>query len=207
MLFIVSHCKSISIDPETGYNKAIVINSSFGLGEFVVSGGVKPDEIICDKEVLKLVGKDPIIMKKKGDKNSKIVYDKLGGTIEVETNMIEKINFSLTNNQAILLGRAVLFLEEEYSKIFNKEMGVDVEWGIDGVDRNLYILQTRPETVHSNKVLEMEKYILDEKSNVLISGVAVGEKISTGKMKLLESLDEYSYNFLINILFIKKVIY
>ena len=182
---------AFSIDPETGYNKAVVINSSFGLGELVVSGGVKPDEIICDKEVLKMIGKDPIIMKKKGEKNTKIVYDKDGGTTEVETNMIEKINFSLTNNQAILLGRAVLFLEEEYSKIFEKQTGVDVEWGIDGVDANLYILQTRPETVHSNeKQHEMEKYILDEKSKVLVSGVAVGEKISVGKVKLLQSLDE-----------------
>ena len=193
---------AFSLDPVTGYNKAIVINSSFGLGEIVVGGGVKPDEIICDKETLKIVGKDPIIMKKIGEKNKKIVFnyksnndnDKItDGTIEVETSLIEKLNFSLTNSQAINLGRCVLFLEEKYCEIFNEKIGIDVEWGIDGIDKNLYILQARPETVHSNnKQHEMEKYILDEKSTILISGIAVGEKISTGKIKLLKSLDEHS---------------
>ena len=66
---------AFSLDPETGYNKAIVINSSFGLGELVVSGGVKPDEFILDKRVLRDIDGDPIIIKKKGDKNTKIVYD------------------------------------------------------------------------------------------------------------------------------------
>jgi pyruvate, water dikinase len=195
---------AFSMDPTTGYDKAIVINSSFGLGELVVSGGVKPDEIICDKETLRFVDKDPIIMKKKGDKNTKIVFNNMllnndnedheraNGTMEIETSLIEKINFSITNSQSVNLARCVLLLEEKYCEIFNKKIGIDVEWGIDGLDRKLYILQTRPETVHSNKDnLKIEKYILDEKSDVLISGVAVGEKISSGKIKLLKSLDEY----------------
>jgi len=182
---------AFSIDPETGYDKAIVINSSFGLGELVVSGGVKPDEIICDKRNLRDISCDPIIMKKIGDKNTKIVYKKEGGTEEIETNMIEKVNFSITNEQSKTLARYVLLLEEKYSKMFNKELGVDVEWAIDGKDEEIYILQTRPETIHSNKEeLEISKYILDEKGECLITGVAVGEKISNGKIKILESLDE-----------------
>ena len=184
---------AFSIDPETGYNKAIVINSSFGLGELVVSGGVRPDEFILDKRALKIYDADPIIMKKKGDKNTKIIYSYDGkGTTEVETLHIEKINFSLTNMQATILGRYVLKLEESYSKMFGKKMGVDVEWAVDGHDQKIYIIQTRPETIHSNSDnMDICKYILDEKSKVLVSGVSVGEKISTGKVKVLESMKDY----------------
>jgi pyruvate, water dikinase len=183
---------AFSLDPETGYNKAIVINSSFGLGELVVSGGVKPDEIICDKETLMHVDKDPIIMKKKGEKNTKIVYDKnKGGVVETETSLIERINFSLTNSQSINLARCVMLLEKKYCELLKKDTGIDVEWGIDGKDGNLYILQSRPETVHSNtENLVIEKYIMDDKGDSLISGVAVGEKISSGQIKMLKSLDE-----------------
>lgn len=183
---------AFSIDPETGYNKAIVINSAFGLGELVVSGGVKPDEFILDKRVLKDVDADPIIMKKNGDKNSKIIYDETGGIKEIETNLIEKLNFSLTNAQVTLLGRIVMRLEESYSKMFEKQIGIDVEWAIDGTDQQIYIIQTRPETIHSNNdVLELSKYVLNEKGNVLITGVSVGDKISTGKVKILKSINEF----------------
>ncbi len=182
---------AFSIDPESGYNKAIVVNSSFGLGELVVSGGVKPDEIICDKNSLKIVNADPIIMKKMGYKSNKIIYDKNGGIREIETNLIEKLNFSINNSQAIELSRTILFLEEKYSELFNKSIGVDVEWAIDGNDQKIYILQTRPETIHSNKELIIEKYILDEKSDILIKGVAVGEKISKGSIKILNSLEDF----------------
>ena len=183
---------AFSIDPETGYNKAIVINSSFGLGELVVSGGVKPDEIILDKRVLKDIEADPIIMKKKGEKNTKIIYSDDTGVKEVETNLIEKLNFSLTNNQATTLGRFVLRLEESYSKMFDKQIGVDVEWAIDGIDQNIYIIQTRPETIHSNNdSLEISKYILTDKSKILVSGVSVGDKISSGKIKILESINDF----------------
>tara|TARA_Y200000002_G_scaffold381206_1_gene394583 strand:+ start:1445 stop:3808 length:2364 start_codon:yes stop_codon:yes gene_type:complete len=182
---------AFSIDPESGYNKAIVVNSSFGLGELVVSGGVKPDEIICDKNSLKIVNADPIIMKKMGYKSNKIIYDKNGGIREIETNLIEKLNFSINNSQAIELSRTILFLEEKYSELFNKSIGVDVEWAIDGNDQKIYILQTRPETIHSNKELIIEKYILDEKSDILIKGVAVGEKISKGAIKILNSLEDF----------------
>jgi pyruvate,water dikinase len=183
---------AFSIDPETGYDKAIVINGAFGLGELVVSGGVKPDEFILDKRVLRDIESDPIIMKKKGDKNTKIIYGLKNGTIEIETTKSEKINYCLTNHQAITLGRYILLLEQNYSKIFNKKLGIDVEWAIDGIDQNIYIIQTRPETIHSNESeLKLIKYILKSKSNILIKGVAVGEKISSGKVKILKSMEEY----------------
>ena len=183
---------AFSLDPETGYERAIVINSSFGLGELVVSGGVKPDEFILDKRVLKSIDSDPIIMKKLGDKQTKIVYGEVRGTKEIETGLIEKVNFSMTNNQAITLGRYVLLLEENYSRLFQKKTGVDVEWAIDGSDQQIYIIQTRPETIHSStKNLTITRYLLDEKGKKLITGVAVGEKISSGKVKILHSIKEF----------------
>ena len=182
-----------SIDPESGYNKAIVINSSFGLGELVVSGGVKPDEFIVDKRVLNDIKCDPIIMKSLGNKNSKIIYSSEGVT-EIETNLIEKSNFSLSNNHAVELARYVLLLEESYCKLFNKNLGVDVEWALDGIDKELYIIQTRPETIHSNNdVTIMKKYIVKDvkKNNILVEGVSVGEKVSDGKVKVLKDMSEF----------------
>ncbi len=114
---------AFSLDPETGYDKAVVINSAFGLGELVVSGGVKPDEFILDKRVLRDIDADPIIIKKKGDKNTKIVYDSdKGGVKEVETNEYERLNYSMTNNQMVALGRYILQLETTYSKLLNKKL-------------------------------------------------------------------------------------
>jgi pyruvate,water dikinase len=183
---------AFSIDPETGFNKAIVVNSAFGLGELVVSGGVKPDEIILDKRALRHIDGDPIITKNKGDKNTKIIYDEVSGVKEVETSEHEKSNYSITNSQVITLGRHVLLLEEAYSKMFKKQIGVDVEWAIDGLDHKIYIIQTRPETIHSNsEELELIKYVLCEKSNVRVTGVAVGDKISTGRVKVLTSMSQY----------------
>ena len=181
---------AFSLDPETGYNKAIVINSSFGLGELVVSGGVKPDEFILDKRVLRDIEGDPIIIKKKGDKNTKIIYDlENGGVKEVETSEYEKLSYSMSNNQMIALGRYILRLEKSYSKLLNKETGIDVEWAIDGNDQNIYIIQTRPETIHSNDDnLEIHNYILDKKDEVILTGVAVGDKVSSGKVKILKDI-------------------
>ena len=92
----------------------------------------------------------------------------------------------------ITLGRYLLQLEKSYSKLFNKEIGVDVEWAIDGIDHNIYIIQTRPETVHSNDsdTLNIQNYVLEERSDVLIKGVAVGDKISSGKIKLLKDIHD-----------------
>jgi pyruvate,water dikinase len=176
---------AFSLDTETGYDKAIIINSAFGLGELVVSGGVKPDEIILDKRT------NSIIMKRLGEKKTKIAYSD-SGTIEVETDNNEYNNFSISDNDAIKLGKHIMNLEENYSRMFNKKMGVDVEWAIDGYDNEIYIIQTRPETIHSNNdSLELTRYILDGVSNILCTGVSVGEKISSGKVKVLESMKDY----------------
>lgn len=181
---------AFSLDPETGYDKAVIINSAFGLGELVVSGGVIPDEIICNKATMNS-STDPILMKKMGKKDTKIIYKDICGTEEVDTSEYERKNFSITDSQSILLGKYILDLEENYSKLFKKKIAVDIEWGIDGNDNNIYILQARPETIHSNNTgKELATYILDEKSDILLTGVAVGDKISSGKVKILESFSE-----------------
>lgn len=189
---------AFSLDTETGYSKAVIINSSFGLGEGVVSGLVNPDEIILDKRVLSTNGnKDPIIMKKCGSKEHKIIYNPCGsGTIEIENSMFERSNFSLHNEKSLELGRIILGLESSYSKLFGYECAVDVEWGLDGRDGRLYILQTRPETVHStNKSLCMENYSLVRENNVephvLATGVSVGSRISNGTISVIYTMKDH----------------
>ena len=185
---------AFSIDPESSYDKAIVINSSFGLGESVVSGSVKPDEFIIDKRVLSINSlSDPIITKKLGNKINKIIYAENGGTINVETTLQEQQSFSLTEEQVIKLATHVIDLEKEYSEMYGKKIGIDVEWAIDGIDQQIYILQTRPETVHSNNDMTIKKYVLDNsgKSKLLFTGIAVGQKISTGKVKILQSMKDH----------------
>lgn len=182
-----------SLDPETGYDRAIIINSAFGLGELVVSGGVKPDEFIVDKRTIKYDNTDSIIMKKQGDKKTKIVYNEdIDGTIEVETNDFEKSNFSLSDENVQKLSKFILNLEENYCRLHNKNMAIDIEWALDGNDKEIYIIQARPETIHNNdESMLLKKYILLEKGKKIISGVSVGEKITTGKVKYLKSINEF----------------
>ena len=129
-----------SID-RTGYDKVIVINSAFGLGELVVSGGVKPDEFIVDKDIT-INEQHSIIGKKLGHKDGKTVYGDSGITT-VKTDIHELSRLSLTEDQVISLAQTICKLEKNYSELFNKKTGIDVEWGLDGNDNKLYILQTR----------------------------------------------------------------
>ena len=180
-----------SLDPNNGYNKAIIINSCFGLGELLVSGGIKPDEFIVDKRLLEL-NMDCILSKKLGEKKTKTIYNPEGDIIEIETSQIEKEKASMTDNQIIQLAQSIHKLENYYSQINNKSLSVDVEWAIDGIEKKLYIIQTRPETVHSNKKQSsLYNFSLNEKSIQLCSGISVGDKISRGKVKLSKNVDEY----------------
>ena len=143
---------------------------------------------------------DPIITTNIGHKNTKIIYNENNGVIEVDTTFAEKNMFSLTAEQTIILGRNILNIEEEYSKLFDKRLGIDIEWALDGEDNKIYILQARPETIHSNHAqnenqLQMSKYVLIDNSDgertIVVSGVAVGDKISSGKIKILQNMSEY----------------
>tara|TARA_B110000879_G_C11159886_1_gene508549 strand:+ start:85 stop:2481 length:2397 start_codon:yes stop_codon:yes gene_type:complete len=182
---------SFSIDPETGYDKAIVINSNFGLGESVVSGHVLPDEFIVDKRALEESYSDPIIKKKIGNKESICVYAENSSVIR-STDEHQKNSFSLTDQEVIILASYVSKIEKAYQENFNCQ-GIDIEWALDGIDKKIYIIQARPETIHSNNTLILEKYILKskEKLDVILEGVSVGCMITSGKVKVLTSPDQY----------------
>jgi pyruvate,water dikinase len=184
---------AFSLDPNQGYTKAIVINSAFGLGELVVSGGIKPDEYILDKRVL-YTAVNPIIGKTIGHKTSKMIYNIEGGVYEVNTREEEQKVYSLTDMQAIALSKYVYQLEKHYSSLYDKPISIDVEWALDGLNEKLYIIQARPETVHSQcNVHKMQQYALqDIPPAPLLTGVAVGSQISTGKVCILDSMDQYT---------------
>lgn len=183
---------AFSLDTDSGYNKAIIINSAFVLGEIVVSGSVKPDEFIVDKRVLQLSQQqqliDPILSKSKGDKTHKIVYSSIG------TDQIEYGNqeLSLVDEQIKTLATIVLKLETYYSNKYEKQCAVDVEWALDGIDQRIYILQMRPETIFSNpeSLCHSQKYFLKQRSETILSGVAVGSKISCGRINILRDMSE-----------------
>jgi pyruvate,water dikinase len=174
-----------TIDTESGYEGAIYITSSYGLGEAVVGGLVNPDEFYVDKYILGK-GKYPIIRKNKGTKKIKVVYTDEDGVKSVDVPKSEQNNFSLTDKDIQELASLALTIESHYG------MPMDIEWAKDGLTNELYILQARPETVESNKSknLKIEKYILKSKGDLLISGRSVGSKIGYGKVKILTSLDD-----------------
>ena len=184
---------AFSLDTESGYSKAIVINSSFGLGEAVVGGLVTPDEFIIDKRVAQIENSDPILTKKLGKKNTKVIFTKDGGIEYCCTKEKERTSFSLSDSQIKELGSTVLYLEKYYQELHGKQIGIDMEWAYDGINDKLYILQVRAETVHSSQgKLSLEKYSFEstEKKELLLTGVAVGNKITHGKVVFIESIKD-----------------
>lgn len=187
---------AFSIDPETGFNNVVIINGAFGLGELVVQGGVRPDEFIVFKPTLK-TGHNSVIDKKLGHKTRKMVYgnnpDEKVKMISVESDQYRE--FCIENDTALILSRWVVEIEEYFTKVYGKWTPVDTEWAFDGISKQLYIVQARPETVHSNKsqaskrTLESYKLDLPQNSNLLVTGVAVGDKISSGTVRIIHSLD------------------
>ena len=187
---------AFSLDTESGFKDIILINSAWGLGELVVSGGVKPDEYILYKPAIKK-NKISLLDKKLGDKKSKMIYANSGNKItEVPTSSQEYNTFSLPDEYINLLGKWVLAIEEHYSSKTNGPCPVDVEWAIDGKENKLYILQARPETIHSKKIdnTNLTHYKINKESNTtcMLTGIAIGDKISSGKVKILKSIDEYN---------------
>ena len=187
---------SFSIDPDSGFKDVIVINGSWGLGEMVVSGQVKPDEFIVHKQTLEL-GYKAIIDKNLGEKINKMVYsdehDKRTKIIQVEK--FKQNRFCLDDIRILQLATWTQNIENYYSNKYNRWCPVDVEWALDGITNELYIVQARPETIFSRKNNNNEfiEYSLDNSNNIndllLCSGVAVGSTIGNGKVKLIFSLD------------------
>ena len=181
---------AFSLDINSGFRDIIVVNSSFGLGEIVVSGNVLPDEFIISKKCIQN-NYSSIISKKMGHKNEKIVFDIENGGIKYEPLVqSDKNNFSLDEDNIILLSKWILRIEDLYSNIYKRDCPMDIEWGFDGND--LYILQARPETVYSrkenNKFTQYKTKKLNNK--ILASGTAIGDSIGIGYVKNFDTIDQ-----------------
>lgn len=190
---------AFSLDVNTGCKDIVVINGSYGLGEIVVSGQIKPDEFLVFKPTLKNEYFS-IIDKNISSKTSKIVYSENPKEkikfVDVETYNQNKS--CLNDVQILLLSKWVVKIEEYYSKIFNRWCPMDIEWAVDGLTNKLYILQARPETIYSRKTeTEIIEYKMNKnvKKDLILSGIAIGDTIGRGKVNILESIDDmYKFN-------------
>ncbi|MEO6542182.1 MAG: phosphoenolpyruvate synthase [Ferruginibacter sp.] len=185
---------AFSLDTESGFKDVVVINASFGLGEMIVQGSVSPDEYIVFKPTLEK-GFSSIIEKKLGKKDIMMVYgdnpDERVRIIHVEKPLQQR--YCLKDERIIQLAQWVTKIETYYSKLKGHWCPMDVEWAIDGLSKELFIVQARPETIHSQKdVSKITEYIMEEdaKRKVLFKGIAVGDKIGAGKVSILFSLDK-----------------
>lgn len=181
---------AFTIEPETGFEKVIFINGSWGLGDNVVGGEVRADQFYLYKDNLRR-DKKAILSKELGAKEKTLIYsDQKNGegqtTVNTETAAEKRNQFILTDEEIELLGEWCLTIEEHYSK------PMDIEWAKDGESGEMYIVQARPETVQSAKEDKgrIKQYSLKQKGKVIASGNGIGDKITTGKSRILHSPDE-----------------
>ncbi|MEX2494871.1 MAG: phosphoenolpyruvate synthase [Woeseia sp.] len=176
-----------TLDTESGFRDAVFITSSFGLGETVVQGAVNPDEFYVYKPGLEQ-GRFPILRKNLGSKAVKMVFSENpvpGKTVEtVDVEESESMTFSLTDAEIIDLARTAVTIEKHYGR------PMDIEWGKDGTDGQLYILQARPETVQSRSGRTIHRFTLKDRSNVLSKGRSIGQKIGVGTAKIIRDVTE-----------------
>lgn len=179
-----------TIDTETGFQNAVLINAAYGLGENVVQGSVNPDEYYVFKPTLK-AGHKPILQKIAGTKEFKLVYDIGGGRMvkNVPVPPAERARFAISDEEILQLGRWACVIEDHYSARKGQLTPMDIEWAKDGQTGELFILQARPETVQSRRdVSLMEVFKLKERGKALITGRSVGEKIATGVVRIIHNV-------------------
>jgi pyruvate,water dikinase len=178
-----------TIDTETGFRNAVLINAAFGLGENVVQGSVIPDEYCVFKPTLK-TGFKPILEKRVGTKEFKLVYDVGGGRMvkNVPVPPADRVRFAISDEEILQLARWACVIEDHYSTKKGRPTPMDIEWAKDGRTGELFILQARPETVQSQKVHDViETFRLKQRGPVLVTGRSVGEKIATGTVRVIQS--------------------
>jgi pyruvate,water dikinase len=179
-----------TIDTESGFDKVVLINGAYGLGESVVQGKVTPDQYYVFKPLLG--GKfRPIIGRYLGSKETKMVYS-LEGADTIRTVPVakeEKMKYCLTDDEVLQLAKWGVIIEEYYSKLAGVKRPMDIEWAKDGQTGELFIVQARPETVQSEKDRNFfEEYVLKEKSKELARGLSVGSKIAVGKARVIRDI-------------------
>jgi pyruvate,water dikinase len=177
-----------TMDTESGFDDAVFITSSYGLGEAVVQGAVNPDEFYVYKPGLR-AGRPAILKRGVGAKATKMVYTSdatVGKTTEfVDVDPAEQTRLSLTDAEVEQLARHALVIEEHYGR------PMDIEWGKDGVDGELYVLQARPETVKSRQsATTVSRYRINERGPLLVEGRAIGQKVGAGAVRVLSSADQ-----------------
>jgi pyruvate, water dikinase len=180
-----------TIDTESGFDQVVFITSSYGLGETVVQGAVNPDEFYVHKPMLK-AGKRAVIRRNLGSKLIQMVFSSpeekaASGTLvkTVDVPLEQRNRYSLTDGDVEQLARYALVIEEHYGR------AMDIEWGKDGVDGQIYILQARPETVKSQQLGKPElRYKLKGRGTVLAEGRAIGQKVGTGPVRLVHNISE-----------------
>src|SRR6478609_1341457 len=177
-----------TMDTESGFQDAVFVTSSYGLGEAVVQGAVNPDEFYVYKPALQ-AGRPAILKRGLGEKALQMTYTssrEIGRTIDfvpVEPSLRNR--FSLSDSDVEQLARHAVAIENHYGR------PMDIEWGKDGIDGGLYILQARPETVQSRRAPgSMSRFRLNESGPVLVEGRAIGQRIGAGKVRILTSIDQ-----------------
>ena len=171
-----------TLDTETGFRNVVLITGAFGVGEMVVQGKIIPDEFYVFKPTLKQ-GFSPLIVKNLGTKRKKLIYGR-SGLAQVSIPAEERDKFCLEEKEILALARWAQIIEEHYGR------PMDIEWAKDGLSKQLFIVQARPETVHLQKVpTTFKEYTLPGKSHkVLAEGIAVGQKISAGKVRVIKNV-------------------
>ncbi len=174
-----------TLEPESGFRDIIHLSGVWGLGENIVQGTVTPDEFFVFKPTLRK-GKNAIIQKKLGEKAKTMIYsvdeNTSTPTINIDTPKEKQEQFVLANDEISTLAKWALIIEEHYQK------PMDIEWAKDGISNELFIIQARPETVHSQKnPYKLKEYKLLEKGEQLASGEAIGSKVMSGKARILQS--------------------
>ena len=180
-----------TLDTESGFPHVVLINSAYGLGETIVQGAVNPDEFYVHKPMLKK-GYRAVLRRSLGEKAVKMIYseDDAHGrsTRTIDVAAVERARFSLTDDEIEELARQALIVEEHYGR------PMDIEWGKDGIDGRLYILQARPETVKSRAAVQMlQRYHLKQRGDVLISGRSIGARIGAGTARLVPDTSELNH--------------
>jgi len=173
-----------TMDTETGFENVVLINSIYGIGEMIVKGKITADEFYVFKPTL-MQGYKSIILKNLGRKTKKYIYNKIGGLKEAAVSLKDKEKFSLIDDEILTLARWACEIEKHY------ECHQDIEWAKDGKTGDLFIVQSRPETVFaSQKNSTYEEYKIKTNKSPILTGIAVGNKVGQGKVRIIQNVSK-----------------
>jgi pyruvate,water dikinase len=179
-----------TLDTESGFRDVVFITGSYGLGENVVQGRVDPDEFYVHKATY-TKGFRAVLQRSLGKKQTKLVYSRGRASTRQQTVPASmRAQYCLSDGEALALAGHAIAIEDHYSMAAGHPMPMDIEWAKDGLDGALYIVQARPETVASQRGAVAESYALKETGKLLVTGRAIGEKIASGKVRVIRDTKE-----------------